>query len=287
MATIWNDTRYKFMQSGSKLGIILAINVAVFVIFNLPTYFGYQPLMAFANEYLALPASLSKLLYRPWTVITYMFVHAGFLHILFNMLWLYWFGQMFENYLGYKRTLLLYFLGGLAGAALFLAGYNLLPGFAGSSLLAASTVVGASASVMAVVVATATLLPDNRIHLMLIGAVPLKWVAMFLVIIDVVGVAGANAGGAMAHLGGVLIGFIYMKQLQRGNDWNKAVTSALSSKPKMKVIVGGAAERWRANSTVPKQDEIDRILDKISADGYDSLSKQDKETLKRASEHDH
>lgn len=288
MHTLWKDIRYKLLQSGSKLGLLIGINVAVFLIINVPAVvdqlfngFGNSAISTLANNYLALPAYLPKLLTRFWTPLTYMFMHAGIFHILFNMLWLYWIGQIFEEYLGYKRTIGLYLLGGLGGALFFVASYNIFPAFATSGLLWGSTVVGASACVMAIVVATATLLPDYTIYLMLIGPVKLKWLAVFFVVIDFLTVTGANSGGEIAHLGGAFMGFIYIKQLQRGRDWNKPISSIFSSK--IKIVHGGVTEGVK---TSPRPDEVDRILDKISLSGYDSLNKQEKETLFRASKNE-
>jgi hypothetical protein len=209
-----------------------------------------------------------------------MFMHAGILHILFNMLWLYWMGQIFEEYLGNKRTIGLYIMGGLAGALAYLLCLNLIPAFTNSNAAVGSTIVGASASVMAIVVATATLLPNYTISLILFGPVKLKWLVLVILAIDFLGIVGPNAGGEIAHLGGALLGFIYVKQLQKGHDWIGGISGIFRSRSKLKV----AAKNTSKNSAeYPRQDEIDRILDKISQSGYDSLSKQEKEILFRAS----
>ncbi|MBD1394003.1 rhomboid family intramembrane serine protease [Mucilaginibacter glaciei] len=289
MSTLWQNIQYKIQQSGSKITLLIGINVAIFLLINVTAIveqlfsgFGNSAILNLTNEYLLLPASLPKLLTRFWTPITYMFMHAGIFHILFNMLWLYWMGKIFEEYLGNKRTIGLYLFGGLAGGLLFVACYNLLPAFTNVNAAATSTIVGASASVMAVIIATATLLPDYTISLILIGPVKLKWIALFYIVIDFFGIAGANAGGEIAHLGGALMGFIYIKQMQRGNDFILAISKLfIRSKPKLKVVANPAAPK--RSSGLPQQDEIDRILDKISGSGYDSLSKQEKETLFRAS----
>ncbi|MBS1504456.1 MAG: rhomboid family intramembrane serine protease [Bacteroidetes bacterium] len=228
-----------------------------------------------------LPSSLARLSHRFWTPLTYMFMHAGVFHILFNMLWLYWIGQIFEEYLGNKRTIGLYILGGLTGAFFFVFFYNVLPLFANDPVLvAASTVVGASAAVMAIIVATATLLPNYTIFLMFLGPVKLKWIVLFIVVIDFIGISGFNAGGELSHLGGALFGFIYIKQLQRGNDWVGFFTNIFNKKSKLKVA---AKNNSKNSANKPRQEEIDRILDKISQTGYESLSKQEKEILFRAS----
>ncbi|WP_233138130.1 rhomboid family intramembrane serine protease [Mucilaginibacter sp. MD40] len=278
------------LRSHSRLSLLIGINVIVFLGIYVPATveqlvrgFGNSAILNFAGQYLVLPASLSALVHRFWTPITYMFMHAGFFHILFNMLWLYWMGQIFEEYLGHKRTIGLYLLGGLAGGILFVAAYNLIPAFTHVDAASSATIVGASASVMAIIIATATLLPNYTIQLFLLGPVKLKWVAVFYVVIDFIGIAGANAGGEIAHLGGALMGFIYIKQLQRGNDWIGGISKLFAPKPKLKVVSTNYSVRKAAG--VPHQDEIDRILDKISATGYDSLSKQEKESLDSLSKH--
>jgi hypothetical protein len=187
-------------------------------------------------------------------------------------------GQIFEEYLGNKRTIGLYILGGLAGALFFVAAYNIFPFFADA--VVGSTVVGASASVMAVIVATATLLPNYSISLMFIGPVKLKWIAIFYILIDFLSIAGPNAGGEFSHLGGALLGFIYIKQLQRGHDWIGAINGIFKTRSKLNVA---AKNSERNSNSKPRQEEIDRILDKISQTGYGSLNKQEKEILFRAS----
>ncbi|HEK21780.1 MULTISPECIES: rhomboid family protein [unclassified Mucilaginibacter] len=290
MSTLWQDIQYKMLRSHSRLSLLIGINVIVFLGIYVPATveqlirgFGNSAILNFAGQYLVLPASLSALAHHFWTPFTYMFMHAGFFHILFNMLWLYWMGQIFEEYLGHKRTIGLYLMGGLAGGILFVAAYNLIPAFTHVDAASNATIVGASASVMAIIIATATLLPNYTIQLFLLGPVKLKWVAVFYVVIDFIGIAGANAGGEIAHLGGALMGFIYIKQLQRGNDWIGGVIKLFAPKPKLKVVSTNYAPRKAAG--VPHQDEIDRILDKISATGYDSLSKQEKESLDSLSKH--
>jgi membrane associated rhomboid family serine protease len=283
MRTLWQNIQYKMLRSGGKINLLIGINVFIFLIVNIASViehlvFRSEIIDYYTKEYLLLPSFLPKLLTHFWTPVTYMFMHAGIFHILFNMLWLYWFGQIFEEYLGNKRTIGLYLLGGLTGALFFVAAYNIFPLF--STLVTDSTVVGASASVMAVIVATATLLPDYSISLILIGPVKLKWIALFYVVIDFLSIAGPNAGGEFAHLGGALFGFIYIKQLQRGRDWIGAITGIFRSRSKMKVA---AKNSDKNQSGKPRQEEIDRILDKISQTGYDSLNKQEKEILFRAS----
>ncbi|HTK20965.1 MAG TPA: rhomboid family intramembrane serine protease [Mucilaginibacter sp.] len=279
----WQQIQYKMLRSGSRVNLLIGINVFVFLLVNVAgvidrLVFRSNFIDFYSDELLLLPSFLPKLASHFWTPFTYMFMHAGIFHILFNMLWLYWFGQIFEEYLGNKRTIGLYLLGGLTGAIFFVAAYNIFPFFADE--LSRSTVVGASASVMAIIVATATLLPDYSLNLILLGPIKLKWIALFYVIIDFLSIAGPNAGGEFAHLGGALFGFIYIKQLQRGHDWIGGIAGIFKKKSKMKVV---SRNSDRNASGKPRQDEIDRILDKITESGYESLNKQEKEILARAS----
>ncbi|MDP9079731.1 MAG: rhomboid family intramembrane serine protease [Bacteroidota bacterium] len=281
MSTLWQNIQYKVLRSDSKLNLLIGINVFIYLLINvadtLGKFFFKTPIIEFySTEYLLLPSNLHSLLTHFWTPVTYMFMHAGIFHILFNMLWLYWFGQIFEEYLGKKRTVGLYLMGGLAGAFLFILCYNTLPLFAGES----APLVGASASVMAIIIGTATLLPDYTISLILIGPVKLKWIALFILLIDFFGIVGPNAGGEIAHMGGALMGFVYIKQVQKGNDWVAGIANIFKSKSKLKVVSKNSSGK---SDGKPRQEEIDLILDKISQSGYDSLNKQEKEILFRAS----
>ncbi len=285
MNTLWNEIRYKMLHSGSKIGLLIGVNIIVFLAINIPGVIhwmatGVNHVSYYADEYLLLPANFSKLTTRFWTPLTYMFMHDGPLHIFFNMLWLYWIGQIFEEYLGNKRTIGLYLFGGLTGALFFVLAFNYIPVFAHSNAAMGAIIVGSSAAVMAVIVATATLLPDYAIYMMFIGPVKLKWLAIFYVILDFILISRANPGGEISHIGGALFGFVYIKQLQRGHDWIGGINKLFTPSPKMKVVSKNSAK----NSTdLPRQEEIDRILDKISQSGYDSLNKQEKEVLFRAS----
>jgi membrane associated rhomboid family serine protease len=281
MSTLWQNIQYKVLRSDSKLNLLIGINVFVFLLINIADtlgkfFFKTGIIEFYSTEYLLLPSNLRVLLTHFWTPITYMFMHAGIFHILFNMLWLYWFGQIFEEYLGKKRTVGLYLMGGLAGAFLFILCYNTLPLFAGES----APLVGASASVMAIIIGTATLLPNYTISLILIGPVKLKWIALFILLIDFFGIVGPNAGGEIAHMGGALMGFVYIKQVQKGNDWVAGIANIFKARPKLKVVSKNSSGKTDGK---PRQEEIDLILDKISQSGYDSLNKQEKEILFRAS----
>jgi membrane associated rhomboid family serine protease len=286
MSTLWQELQFKMLRSGSKLNLLIGINIVVYLLINVPAtfetlFFKTGFISHFSDEYLLLPASLHKLLTHFWTPLTYMFMHATILHILFNMLWFYWFGQIFEEFLGKKRMLGLYIMGGLAGAFFFVASYNIFPFFTDNHAAELTgPLVGASAAVTAVIIATATKLPNYTMSLIFIGPVRIKWIALFFIVVDFLGITGLNAGGELSHLGGALIGFIYIKQLNRGNDWVAAIAKIFKPKPKLKVAANNTSKN---PANFPRQEEIDLILDKISKSGYDSLSKQEKEVLFRAS----
>ena len=212
---------------------------------------------------------------------------------------LYWFGQLVREYLGDRRLVSLYVLGALAGAAIFLLSYNLVPAFQPA---VGSPMIGASAAVTAIIVGGATLLPDFTFSLILIGPVKIKWIAAVVVLISLAGVNGGNPGGEIAHLGGALLGFVFIKQLQAGRDlgrpvqavgnWFSSLTSrrlamrvsSTSRRPEPVAATTASGSKKPAVAGQPLQDEIDIILDKISRSGYESLSKDEKQKLFRASQ---
>lgn len=279
--SIGNELWYKMVQSGSRLNLFIGINAIVFVLIGLLNVVEFlfmreSPLAGLITSYLSVPAYLPALAGKFWTPFTYMFVHAGLFHFFFNMLWLYWLGQIFEDFLNTRQFTFTYIAGGLAGAFLFVLFFNIFPAFS-QTIQYSLPLVGSSASVMAIVVATATLLPDYAIRLLFFGNVKLKFLAIVYIILDIIGIAGFNAGGSIAHLGGALLGFVFIKQLQSGNDWSKL----LSRRKKLKVIRNNVHSKNHNN--IPDQEVIDNILDKISKSGYDSLTKKEKEQLFKAS----
>lgn len=279
---MWEEIHTKVFRSGNRVNLLIGINVAVFLFLSLLGVIEMlttrnTAISAILNDYLAVPSYLPKLLIRFWTPFTYMFLHSGFFHILFNMLWFYWMGNIFQEYLGGKKLLDLYVIGGLAGAFLYVLFYNVFPLFADAKF--GSTTVGASAAVMAIIVATATLLPDYTIQLLFLGFVKLKWIALFYVLFDLISITGPNAGGEISHIGGAIAGFFYIKNLQGTTLLGSALERF--SKPKSLKVV---SKNYAKNSTAKsKEEEIDAILDKISHSGYASLTKKEKETLFNAS----
>ncbi|MCC9168901.1 rhomboid family protein [Pontibacter harenae] len=301
--SIFQDIKDSFRQPNNTLKQLILINVIVFVVLvvsrTILSWSGSGWMFVAVMDYISLPSIPYVLLFRPWTLITYFFTHVDFLHIIFNMLNMYWFGQLVREYLGDKRLLSLYILGGLAGGILFVVLYNVLPLFSMTN----AQMIGASASVLAIVVAAATLLPNYSFNLLLLGPVKIKYIAAVLVFVSFAFAAGENAGGNIAHLGGALLGWVFVKQLQRGNDLGRPIhatfdffTNLFKRKPKLKVshrrtsgAANGSKKSPGATTTFtgpgkPSQNEIDRILDKISSSGYESLSKEEKQKLFQASQ---
>ncbi|HYG20422.1 MAG TPA: rhomboid family intramembrane serine protease [Ohtaekwangia sp.] len=280
---------------------LIIINIVAFVVLAVIRVFttltGFEAAFEVFHNQLAIPAPIHEFLTRPWTMISYAFVHDldGILHILFNMLFLYWFGRLFVEYLGGDKLVAVYVLGALAGAILYLLAYNTIPYFVERTRLVEINMVGASAAVYAIVVAAATLLPDYTFFLLFLGPVRIKYIAAVYIFISFLGSVGSNAGGNIAHLGGALIGFVYIKQLQAGSNWGGWITATLDwikslFKPRSNVKVtyrknqkpSADKSSYKASSSV-SQEELDAILDKISEGGYESLTKDEKEKLFNAS----
>ncbi|HYV95532.1 MAG TPA: rhomboid family intramembrane serine protease [Chitinophagales bacterium] len=299
---IWKELRQTFQRNDRMVYQLIAINVVVFLGLNLiqlPYLFTGQKInIESFSSYLGLPASLNAIVHQPWTIITFMFTHFDWKHILWNMLLLYWFGKILSEFAGNKKILPVYLLGGLCGGLFYVAAFNLLPAF--SKSLNDATAWGASASVMAVVFAAVTLVPDYTMFLLLFGAVRIKWIAVVIVIIDVISIPNSNPGGHIGHLGGALFGFFYVKQLQSGRDLGAGMNrvgdrlaNLMKKKSDLKVSYRGK-ERSTVSSFFSnkqsvqssKEERLDSILDKISQSGYDSLSKEEKDFLFTISKED-
>ncbi|HIA36613.1 MAG TPA: rhomboid family intramembrane serine protease [Flavobacteriales bacterium] len=301
--TVIDEIKNAF-KTGDILTKLIYINVGVWILVKaiLLVLFllNFQgPTSGSFIKWLAVPADLRNLVFKPWTFFTYMFLHEGFMHILFNMLWLFWFGKIFIEYLGSRKLLSVYILGGMAGAILYIIAFNIFPVF--STVLPYSYALGASASVLAIVIATATYIPNYSIHLMFIGPVKIKYIAIFSVVLDVLSIQSGNAGGHIAHLGGAVFGYFFVVKYRNGQDFSKGFNRffqnlgtyflkpdndmhvAYSSKNKTNKKKSDADyNRERASN----QRKMDEILDKISKSGYDSLSKEEKEILFKFSNKD-
>ncbi|MDD6210472.1 MAG: rhomboid family intramembrane serine protease [Bacteroidales bacterium] len=260
--------------------VILKLAAVLFMLFNISIHEGLT--------YFEVPSSPIELLKQPWSIITYAFLHAGFFHILFNMLWLYWFGQLFLSIFTGKQMLGIYLLGAIAGAAMFVLAYNIFPYFTYTNQ--SSYLVGASAAVMAIVFAVSVYNPNLEIYIFLFGRIKLIYLALASFIIDFLSVTSSNAGGHFAHIGGALLGVLFALQYKKGKDIsniiNKPIDWIVSYFPKpgkkrnMKVTYKKENIDWNYNEKKNKNvAEIDTILEKIKRSGYNSLTKEEKQKL--------
>lgn len=290
MEDIFTNIKQSFRNGGIPLKLIY-INVGIFLtirifgviclLFNIP----HISLL----DFLELPSSVPDLLCKPWTLITYMFTHYDFFHILFNMLWLYWFGNIFLQFFNARQLGGLYILGGLAGALFFVLTYNTLPYF--QTAAAYSALIGASASVMAIVFAISFYRKDLEINLLFIGRVKLIYLALATLVIDFIAITSSNAGGHIAHIGGALLGILYASQMRQGKDLTNPINKIVDwvvnlrkPKPKMRVTYKRSETDYEYNERIHKQsEEIDRILEKLKRSGYESLSSEEKKKLFDAS----
>lgn len=285
-----DDMRTGYRQS-SMLMKIVWINIGVFVALRLiaiaGVFSGNPSLINTMLQWVELPSSPAVLLTRPWTIISYMFAQYDLLHIVFNMLWLYWFGTMFRMVGTSRQLLVLYLYGGIAGAVLFLAGYNVLPVFSHTG----GSLIGSSASVIAIVTAVAILMPDFKMHLFLIGAVAVKWIAIATIVLVLIGVTGSNAGGEIAHIGGILMGALFATRLKKGQDITAPVSRVIdracvhNMHPRNHKANTGSTNR-SANTepatgglTAEERRELDAILDKIKKSGYSALTPAERDRL--------
>jgi len=291
----WRDKlQYQYNMAGIAEKLI-AINVVAFIVLFL-----FKTLAFLLNindnfllEWLVFPKELGEFIYKPWSILTYAFLHAGIWHILSNMVILYFSGRIFLTFFSPKRLLNYYFLGAISGALLYMLSYNLFPVFEGTGR---SYLIGASAAVMAILVGVATQAPNMQVRLMFLGNIKLWWIAAFFVVLDVVQIPISNPGGHLAHLGGASLGYLYTSQLTKGNDigaWFEKITDSVvnlfSSRKKapFKTVYRNkqktsSQHKKNTNSSMnknEKQKKVDAILDKISKSGYDSLSKEEKDFL--------
>lgn len=285
-------------RSGSLLVKLIFINVGVFVAVKLAMLLlmllGVDTYLA--ASFVELPSAWAELIRHPWTLVTYMFMHADLFHIFFNMLCLYWFGLVFMEFNTPKQLVALYVLSGLMGAAFFLCAYNFLPAFEGR----AATLVGASAAVMGVMVAACMRAPNYRMNLLFIGPVALKWILVVMLVIDAISYDDGNFGGHIAHFGGIVMGAVYALMLKQGYDITKKINKAIDAmagifsrrnSPMGRPVQGGKryhyakaeAEQkkpdFRSEYVSKEQAEVDAILEKIKVSGYASLTDEEKRKI--------
>jgi len=281
---ILDDLKLQY-KTGGMVQKLIFWNIGFFL-FSLVFFYSFSVGQFQIPTWIALSSDLGVFVRTPWTLITFNFFHSGFLHLFFNLMVLHFSGRLFNTYFTDKQLLGIYVLGGVFSGITFVLSYL----FIGK----AGLLVGASGAIMAILIATATYAPFMLLRIPLIGIVKLWHVAFVILLIDLIQMPLDNTGGHLAHLGGALFGFIYMKLLQTGKDITKPFSALLDTfanlfKPKKKTPfkkVHRNATKNVVNSSVSNKDfaqkQIDDILDKISKSGYDSLTKEEKEFLFKA-----
>lgn len=281
-------------STSTMLMKIIWVNIGVFVVLRLTAIGGiFSGNPDFINAvlgYVQLPSSPGVLLTRPWTLLTYMFAQYDLMHIVFNLLWFYWFGTLFRMVSTPRQMLALYIYGGLGGAVMFLLAYNLIPTFAYTH----GWLIGSSASVIAIVTATAILMPDFRMHLLFIGSVSLKWIAIATIGLVLIGVTGSNAGGEFAHIGGVIVGAWYGLMMKRGQDitrplnrlfdmfvngWHSITSIRLRNKTPESSYKYQSSSASSPSIDDDDRAQLDEILDKIKKSGYAALTPEERKRL--------
>ncbi len=280
--SISQDIRSAF-NYGNMVVKLLIINIGVFVVTALIGAFAPGFYHTSILPYLAMPGDVSTLMYRPWTLLTHMFLHQGVWHLAGNMIILYWMGNIAGDLLGDRKILPVYIMGGLVGAIFYLISYQLMPSIGSYAL-------GASAAALAVTFMAVAIAPDYIVHLILVGAVKIKYIGLAIFLLDIIGSAGsANAGGHLAHLGGTLFGLLFVGLLRNGTDLSaifyKKDTSSRRKNPNLRIAHKSENNRKTQSQTKTSDSisEVDRILEKIKRQGYESLTDEEKEVLYKAS----
>jgi membrane associated rhomboid family serine protease len=292
---MWEELKQQFINGQMFTKLILA-NVGIYLVTTIGFVVFHQFNTAASNDFLlkytAVTSNLWELLFKPWTIISYQFIHQQFSHILYNMLMLYFGGRLFTEYLSDKNLLRVYLGSGIAGALVYITAYNLLPVYAVEKNY--SLAIGSSASALGIFIAIATYIPNFMVSIFMLFEVRLKYVAVFLVLLDLINLDKGNAGGHFTHLGGALFGYLYAINLRKGRDWFGGMAKLYENlkkrfsprKPSLKKVYQAASKDPAASAFQRermKQELVDRILDKISRSGYNSLTKEEKEILFHAS----
>ncbi len=291
-----DDLKWELKKRNNSLVKLILLNVIVFIVMEIVNVTliisGNETIMPLILDAVSLPSSFWTFLYKPWTIISYAFVHdlSNIFHILFNMLTLYWFGRILSDMIGSRRLLSLYILGGISGGIIYLLIYNIgvdylnIPN--GRGIL-----MGASGAVYAIIVGAAALSPNYTVSLFFTWQVKIVYIAAFVIFISFLGTVGSNPGGNFAHLGGALFGYIFINQLQRGRDLGKPipiffdwVAGLFKKRSSIKITYRNVTGTTPVNNLAPNEKEIDDILDKISRSGYESLTKEEKQKLFKASQ---
>ena len=290
MNSMYKQIKKKFGET-SILNKLIYINVTIFILFSLFDVFSFlfnSNINSFIDKF-ELPSNTDIFIQQPWSIITYMFFHSSILHLLFNMIWLHFGGKILINYINEKQFLSTYLIGGICGGILFILSYNFIPAF--NSIYLSAFALGSSASVFAIMIAAATYSPNLNIQLPLLGRIKLKHIAIFMITLDIISIPKGNAGGHIAHIGGALFGYFYIYQLKKGQDYSilmskliDIITNTFKTRSKFKTVHKRAKSDYEFNAEkADQQKEINKILEKISKSGYDSLNQKEKDTLFSAS----
>ena len=286
-----NDVLIRLILFNTIVFVAVQVIYVILWLFQIGNTVGFQGIPVPLHWYwLGAPADLGNLIFKPWTVITYMFVHASFWHLFMNMLVLFFSGRIFREYLGTSRMLSTYIYGGVVGYVLYMLAYNFFPIF--SQGVSEAILVGASAGVVAVLIAVTAYTPNFTVRLFFTGfEVKLKYLAAFLIVLDIISIKSSNPGGHIAHLGGALYGFYFARQYRKGVDHSRAFNSFVKRvtgyfmKSRTHLNVSHSARRnYKSDEEYnyekkANQQQMDEILDKISKSGYESLSKEEKAVL--------
>ncbi len=306
MASFIEDIKNPF-KKGNTLVQLMLINAGVFLsLILLGFILSFLPQGATINKIITdnfeLIAPVMQFIRKPWTLLTYCFTHYGFLHLLFNMLTLFWFGTLVQEFIGSRKLLNIYIIGGLASGLLYIAIYNLLalsaqPGGIVTLNNINPNILGASAAVYAVMFAAVALMPEYEFYLFGIILIKIKYLALFFLLLSFI-----IPSSGVSHLGGAVAGYSYIYLLRKGIDlgspieaisdwWNNFWVAKPQAKiPQRKYSESTVASKSNSGNTnldpnyFPDQDEVDAILDKIGKSGYESLTKEEKQKLYRASQ---
>jgi len=283
---IGNEIRSAFQSNNNGVVQLIVVNIAFFLIAGTAKVIswasGSPTFDVFFLDYLGLSSNLLDFVYHPWTLLSYSVIHLDLGHFVFNMLGLYWFGQILQDFLGPKKILFFYLFGAIAGGLLFLLIFNLI----GPQSMAppSSTLLGASGSVYGIICGAAFLVPNYTMNLLFFGPVKLKYIAIATVLIAFVQIPNGNPGGNIAHLGGALGGILYLKYLQGSFRFNRFPKVKPGLKGKV-IVMSGTGQKTERSSTkaASEQDELDLLLDKISEQGIKALSKEERTRLEHLS----
>ena len=283
----FGDTMKAFFAQKSALNYLLIANVGIWIMVamvNVVAWLFKSESVNILVRFMALPSNLQVLATKPWTAITYMFLHERFWHLFFNVWMLYFGGMIFVRFLSDKKLVWTYVIGGLFGALFFVLAYNVFPVF--EDVKQSSFVMGASASVLAILVAAASYKPDYELNLLLFGRLKFKWLAIIFVVIDLLSISAENPGGHIAHLGGALYGFLYGFLMRKDFDFGKIFPfpkrngmkytryKTVKDEPKRPV-----SDEQYNQQQAEKERDVDAILDKIAKNGYTSLTQDEKDFL--------